>query len=41
MCHASNESCKRHLTDGVELPNQDKIKRSEKRKPTNEDERKN
>ena len=29
------KSGKRHITDGVELPNQDKIKRSEKRKPIN------
>ena len=26
MCHASNESGKRRLTDGMELPNQDKIR---------------
>ena len=26
MCNASNETGKRHLTDGMELPNQDKIK---------------
>ena len=29
------KSGKRHLTDGMELPNQDKIKRSQKMKPTN------
>ena len=26
MCHANNEKRKRHLTDGIELPNQDKIR---------------
>ena len=26
---------KRHMTDGMELPNQEKLERSKKRKPTN------
>ena len=26
MCHACNEKWQRHLTDGMELPNQDKIR---------------
>ena len=29
------KSGKRHLTDGMELPNQDRLERSKKRKPTN------
>ena len=29
------KSGKRHLTDGMELPNQDKVKRTHKTKPTN------
>ena len=29
------KSGKQHITDGMELPNQDKLERSEKRKPTN------
>ena len=29
------KSSKRYLTDGIELPNQDKLERSQKMKPTN------
>ena len=32
--HASNESGKRHLTNGIELQIKKKLERSEKRKPT-------
>ena len=35
MCHANNEKRKRHRTEGIELPNQEKkSERSEKRKLT-------